>query len=121
MHDCSNKIKYSTYVKLNFLVTDVLSLTLRSPQLKTPTYTGVGDSVYRRGRANALCHRKKVSNFYDTMHSLNLILLITVPTRLTIESRTLIDTILVSKSYNHTSGVLTFDFSDHFPVFSISK
>ena len=61
----------------------------------------------------------KVSNFYDTMQFLGLIPLIAVPTRTTNESQTLLYTILISKPYDHTSGVLTFDVFNNFPVFSI--
>ena len=55
------------------------------------------------------------------MRSLGLVPLINVPTKISNESQTLLDNTLTSKPYNPTSDVLTFDFSDHFPVFSILK
>ena len=50
------------------------------------------------------------------MRSLSLVPRMTVPTRITNESQTLLDNILISKLYTHTSGVLTFEVSVYFPV-----
>ena len=63
----------------------------------------------------------KVSSFYDTLHSLGHISLITEPTRITHESQILLYSVLVSKPYNHTSDVLTLNASDHSPLFSTLK
>lgn len=56
--------------------------------------------------------------YLDMIHSLNFLPLITKPTRITNHSRTLIDHIYTnSYSDNITSGIATFDISDHLPIF----
>ena len=62
-----------------------------------------------------------IAHFYDIINTLSLIPTITKPTKLTDNSQTLIDNIFISKPFNYVSGILTFDISDHFPIFVIFK
>ena len=60
-----------------------------------------------------------VSDFYDNVNTLSLVPTITKPTRVSTNCHSLIDNILVSKPFNYSSGLLSFDVSDHFPIFII--
>jgi len=59
-------------------------------------------------------------NFTDSLFSLGLIPLITMPTRITNTSETLIDNIFTNNlSTEHSSGILIADVSDHLPIFTL--
>jgi len=60
-------------------------------------------------------------NFLNSLQSMSLVPLITKPTRVTDTTATLIDNIFSSSPLQFTSGVLTCDLSDHFPIFLIRK
>ena len=55
------------------------------------------------------------------MNAPGLIPIITKPTRITNSSYTLIDNSLFSNLLNFSSGILTADISDHFPIFFVYK
>ena len=59
--------------------------------------------------------------FYTTVTSLSLILVISRPTCILRTSCTLIDNIFVSISKSFKSGIMTFDITDHSPIFSVYK
>ena len=59
------------------------------------------------------------SQFTNSLYCLNLIPLITSPTRVTDHSSTLIDNIFTNNLIEHTSAVLKYDISDHFPICTI--
>ena len=62
-----------------------------------------------------------VSNFVDHLYSMGLHPLITRPTRITCQSKTLIDNIFTSDVTSHIqSGLLINDTSDHLPIFQIT-
>ena len=62
-----------------------------------------------------------VSNFIDHLYSMGLHPLITRPTRITCQSKTLIDNIFTSDVTSHIqSGLLINDTSDHLPIFQIT-
>lgn len=67
-------------------------------------------------------HHNNSSQFIDTMYSYSLFPLINKPTRVTTQSKTLIDNIFSNDihSTNLFNGILLSDISDHFPVFSIN-
>ena len=60
-----------------------------------------------------------VHNFIDMLHSQSFYPTINKPTRITENSATVIDNILINDLHNHTAGVLVSDISDHLPVFLI--
>ena len=60
-------------------------------------------------------------NFENLFYSYNFIPLITLPTRVTPNSSTIIDNILTNVYKKHNNGVLLSDFSDHYPIFSITQ
>ena len=61
----------------------------------------------------------KTQQFIDTMYSNNLFPLITKPSRITIETATLIDNIFTNSLESQiTAGLLINDISDHLPVFA---
>lgn len=60
-------------------------------------------------------------NFINTCSSFSFVPLISKPTRVTENSATLIDNILVSNPIQITSGIVTVDISDHMPVFVIRR
>ena len=62
-----------------------------------------------------------VSNFMDTMHTFGLIHTISKPTRITENTFSLIDNIFISNSLQYSSGILSFDITDHFPIFVVFK
>ena len=68
-----------------------------------------------------LLHNSSSSDHYlDLIHMHNFRSLISVPTRVTLETSTCIDHILTNFSHNVVySGTIACDISDHFPVFSI--
>ena len=59
-------------------------------------------------------------HYITTCNSLSLLNMITKPTRITEDSATLLDHILVSDPNKITTGVIVNDISDHFPTFLIS-
>ena len=59
----------------------------------------------------------RTSHFYDTLSSLSYVPLITKPTRISNNTFSIIDNIFLSHPANCTSGILTFDVSDHLPIF----
>ena len=59
------------------------------------------------------------SSFLDLIHSSSLLPLIHAPTRIVENSASLIDNFLMTTPHNTTSGVLTCDLSDHFPIFVV--
>ena len=62
-----------------------------------------------------------VSNFIDHLYSMGLHPVITRPTRITCQSKTLIDNIFTSDVTSHIqSGLLINDTSDHLPIFQIT-
>ena len=62
-----------------------------------------------------------VSNFMDTIHTFGLIHTISKPTRITENTFSLIDNIFISNSAQYSSGILSFDITDHFPIFVVFK
>jgi len=65
-------------------------------------------------------HHNQTKCFIDAMFTLGLLPLISVPTRITPTSETLIDNIFTNViCTNHHSGVLITDISDHLPIFTI--
>ena len=64
---------------------------------------------------------QNVRDFFNLMTSYSFNPLHSVPTRVTPSSTSLIDNIFTNDSQEFLSGVLIFDISDHFPVFTISK
>ncbi len=68
---------------------------------------------------NAKKH-KPTDDFIDTMFSMSLFPAITRPSRITLQSATLIDNIFTNIAYNNiVSGLLYNDTSDHLPVFVV--
>jgi hypothetical protein len=62
-----------------------------------------------------------VSEFLDIMYSHYLFPTILKPTRLTLNSATLIDNIFINNPYYMKSGLLFADISDHLPIFTVFK
>ena len=62
-----------------------------------------------------------ISSFYNSLFALNMIPLITKPTRVIDSSCSLIDNILTSNPFNFISGVFQIDITDHFPIFAIFR
>lgn len=60
-------------------------------------------------------------NFINMCSSFSLVPLISKPTRVTENTATLIDNIIVNNPIHITSGIITVDISDHMPVFIIRK
>ena len=63
-----------------------------------------------------------VCNFFDTFITENFLPTITVPTRITASSATLIDNLfkkVTNKNYKTSSGVITTKISDHFPCYTM--
>ena len=56
-------------------------------------------------------------NFLNSLTSLSLIPVISKPTRITDNTATLIDNILLSNPINFNSGIILTDISDHFPIY----
>lgn len=66
------------------------------------------------------CENTKSNEFTNNIYSLGLYPLISKPTRITLDTATLIDNIFVNlNEKNIKSGVLITDVSDHLPVFAI--
>ena len=64
-----------------------------------------------------ICTDPVAADFYDSLSSVSMIPTITKPTRLTDNSASLIDNIFLPNIRDAHAGILTFDISDHFPVF----
>lgn len=63
---------------------------------------------------------KSTNDFLQTMYCLNFHPSITKPTRISLESATLIDNIFPNEIHNNlTSGILFSDISDHLPIFTV--
>jgi len=59
--------------------------------------------------------------FLNSMSTLSLVPLISRPTRITDNSATLIDNILLANPSNFEAGTVISDVSDHFPIFVIIR
>lgn len=71
---------------------------------------------------NLLKHEthQPTKQFIDSLCSLGLLPLINIPTRITDDSKTLIDNIFTNVlCTKHTSGALITDITDHFPIFTL--
>ena len=64
-------------------------------------------------------HQQQTERYLDMIYSLDLLPVITKPTRITSHTATLIDHIYTNTVSRLTSGIVTVDISDHFPVFCI--
>ena len=62
-----------------------------------------------------------IQEFVDDMAERSLLPVISIPTRITPESSTLIDNIFISSPSNIIAGCLAHSLSDHFPIFLICK
>ena len=62
---------------------------------------------------------EKVKNFYDSLYEQGTIPLVNKPTRVTLNSASLIDNIITNDIINNSSrkGIIKSDISDHFPIF----
>ena len=67
----------------------------------------------------SLDHRS--ADFYDHANSISFIPTIHKPTRITDQTFSLIDNILVNHLENFRAGLLSYDVSDHMPIFLIYK
>jgi len=84
--------------------------------------SGVLDGVvYMAGDFNIdmLSSTGRSRQFSDAMRSMSLVPLISLPTRLTENSETLIDNIWSNRISHVATGVLTADVTDHFPIFAV--
>ena len=76
--------------------------------------------IFLDSNINLLCNSLVGDRYIDTFHSRGFLNHIKVPTRITINSCTLIDQIFSNNSTNEgISGVITTDISDHLPTFII--
>ena len=65
---------------------------------------------------------KCVTDYVDMLHSLSCKIIFDKPTRITKHSTTLIDHFYTNDvNSSIVSGIITDDFSDHLPIFAISK
>ena len=64
-------------------------------------------------------HQQQTERYLDMIYSLDLLSVITKPTRITSHTATLIDHIYTNTVSRLTSGIVTVDISDHLPVFCI--
>ena len=62
-------------------------------------------------------HQQQTERYLDMIYSLDLLPVITKPTRITSHTVTLIDHIYTNIVNRLTSGIVTVDISDHLPVF----
>ena len=89
------------------------------------TSIGSGSDIVACGDWNLDLFRmsedRACASFYNGMSSLSLIPTISKPTRISGTSCSLIDNIFISELSNFTSGILTFDITDHFPIFLVYK
>ena len=60
-------------------------------------------------------------NFLDTIRSYSFLPVINKPTRISNNSATLIDNIFVGSPGVYVSGIITYDLSDHLPIFIIAR
>ena len=78
--------------------------------------------VYGDFNVNLLNHGQHylADNFLDILHGFGLYALITQPTRITINSATLLDNIFTNVPFNNAiGGVIINDISDHLPFFAV--
>ena len=101
-------------------VTDHLNPILSHPSLQSNTCYITGDF-----NINLLNHstHTATSDFIDTMFASSYLPMINRPTRIALNSSTLIDNIYTNSAHTQisTSGIFTADISDHLPIFHISK
>ena len=64
-------------------------------------------------------HQQQTERYLGMIYSLDLLPVITKPTRITSHTATLIDHIYTNTVSRLTSGIVTVDISDHLPVFCI--
>ena len=72
---------------------------------------------------NIVQRERKICYFLDSLYSFNVFPLITKPTRVTIESATLIDHVLTNNfdiNSKHIQGILCTSISDHYAIFHIA-
>ena len=62
-----------------------------------------------------------VINFLTTVNTFSLLPIITKPTRITDASATLLDNIFIRNPLEYKSGILSFDVSDHLPIFLLKQ
>lgn len=92
-----------------------------------PTYTKallLGNSIFVLGdlNCNLLSDGPERRALHNTCNELNLVQIIESPTRVTVNSESLIDVILVSTpSLVKSSGVMQTSISDHYPVYVVLK
>lgn len=98
--------------------TDYLAVTMNHKSLKNKYIYILGDFNINllNNDVNNISH-----NFSTFMSSINLIPLITHPTRISTHSSTLIDNIYTNNLQSHQSAVLLYDLSDHFPICTFFK
>ena len=65
------------------------------------------------------CSHLQIEGYLDRIYSLDLLPVITKPTRITNHTATLIDHIYTTNVNRLTSGIVTVDMSDHLTVFCI--
>ena len=80
-----------------------------------------GEIIYMLGdfNVNLMTADSNATLFVDMMRSLSFLPLIDVPTRVTDSSESLIDNIWTNQLSSVTTGVLTFDITDHYPIFAV--
>ena len=99
---------------------DYLSPILSHPSLQSKTCYITGD--FNINLLNHYSHAP-TADFVDTMFASSYLPLINRPTRITLNSNTLIDNIFTNSPHTEhsSSGIFTADISDHLPIFHISK
>ena len=60
-------------------------------------------------------------NFYDTANSLSVIPTVSKTTRITEQTSSLIDNIIINNLISFKSGIFTFDICDYLPIFIVNK
>ena len=85
--------------------------------LRHPTYVS-GDFNFNLLQIN---NKKHYKDFFEQLISCGFYNKISMPTRYTEHSSTLIDNIFTKKLVDHESGILTNSISDHQLIFSYSK
>ena len=131
-HDLSifNADIESIFVELNFeSITILVSVIYRPPQSSVNSFYDTLDLIlskisnehkncYIMGDFNIDLTKDKSSDFHNILSSYGYCPLISIPTRVTCNSASLIDNILSNTNFDdYVSGVLVTDISDHFPIF----
>ena len=112
----------------------MVSCIYNQPASDTNTLIQTIEELYRNNRKDVyLCGdfnvnlfdyqgQEAIRDFTDTIFSLGLFPLIDKPTRITVQSATLIDNIFSNVlNVSHECGLLLADISDHLPVFCVSN